>query len=70
MVVAARSADAASLAGDELLLPGDVIYSINRSPIRSLAELKAAVAGLRQGDPMVLVIERESLLHYVTLEMR
>ena len=49
-------------------MPGDLIYAVNRLAVRSLAELKAAIARYRPGEPIVLLVERERELVYVTLE--
>jgi serine protease Do len=68
VIVAARAVEATPLEG-EGLRPGDVIYSVNRLDVSSLAELKAAIARYRPGDPVVLQVERDGVLRYVTLEM-
>ena len=68
VIVAARAVEATPLDG-EGLRPGDVIYSVNRLDVSSLAELKAAIARYRSGDPVVIQVEREGTLRYVTLEM-
>jgi len=51
------------------LTPGDVIRSFNRSPIRQTSDLRSAIAGLRPGDPAVLEVERNGVLHWVAFEM-
>lgn len=68
VLVAARSADSITLLG-EGLRPGDVIYAVNRLPVSSLAELRAAVARLRTGDPVVVQVERQGELQYLVLEL-
>ena len=61
-------------AGD-LILPetglrtGDVIHSLNRTSIDSLDGLRGAVGGLKTGDPVVLQVEREDGLTYLSFEM-
>ncbi len=67
VIVAARSAEATSWEGQELM-PGDLIHAVNRLDVRSLTELKAAIARYGPGDPIVLLVERERELIYVTLE--
>ena len=67
VIVAARSAEATSWEGQELM-PGDLIHAVNRLDVRSLSELKAAIARYGPGDPIVLLVERERELIYVTLE--
>jgi S1-C subfamily serine protease len=47
------------------LQPGDAIYSLNDKTITGLADLKAAVAGLKAGTAAVMQIERESRLMYL-----
>jgi len=48
---------------------GDVIYSVNRTSIGSLEQLKSAVAQLRPGDAAVLGIERKGQFQYLAFEM-
>ena len=68
VIVAARAVEATPLDG-EGLKPGDVIYSVNRLDVSSLAELKAAIARYRPGDPVVIQVERDGTLRYIKLEM-
>jgi len=68
VIVAARAVEASPLDG-EGLKPGDVIYAVNRLDVRSLSELKASIARYRPGDPVVIQVERDGNLRYVTLEM-
>ena len=68
IVVAARAVDATSWQS-EGLLPGDVIYAVNRTPVTSLPELKDTIASYGPGDPLVLLVERHGELRFVTLEM-
>jgi serine protease Do len=67
VLVAAMSAEA-SPPGDRFQ-PGDVIHAINRTPVHSLAELRKAVAGMKDGDPVVVQIERQGLLTFVAFEI-
>ena len=67
ILVAARAAEAPSQG--EGFLPGDVIHSINGLPIQDLAGLRAAVDGLRVGDPVVIQIERLGQFMFVAFEM-
>ena len=46
-----------------------MIYAVNRLDVRSLSELKASIARYRPGDPVVIQVERDGALRYVTLEM-
>ncbi len=47
------------------LAPGDVVYAVNRRPVRGLAELRAALSALRTGDAVVLQLERRGELMYL-----
>jgi len=51
------------------LQAGDVIHSLNRSPIKSIEQLKSAVAGVKRGDSVVLHIERMGQFQYLAFEM-
>ena len=59
----------------DLLMPdtglqaGDVIHQLNRLPIDSMDTLRAAVRKLKPGDPVVLQVERDGGLMYVSFEM-
>lgn len=69
---AERGVVVAAVAGDSPsgLLPGDVIYGIDRTPIGTLAELRAGVDSIAAGGNIVLQIGREGQLRFlaVTLE--
>ena len=54
---------------DTGLEPGDVISSLNRTSIGSVADLRTAVARLKRGDPVVLRIEHLGRFRYLTFEM-
>jgi serine protease Do len=47
------------------LAPGDVIHAVNGTWITSLATLRAALDAMKQGDAVVLQIERMGALSYV-----
>ena len=64
VVVAARAVEGVNYEA-EGLLPGDVIHAVNRLPVVSLAELRASVARLRPGDPMVLQVGRQGELRFI-----
>jgi serine protease Do len=67
VLVAARGGDAA-YSGDALEL-GDVIYSANTTPVTDVASLRKVLDGLKDTDPLVLQVERNGRLIYVTLEI-
>jgi serine protease Do len=66
VVVAARAAGSPFSAA---LSPGDVIYSVNGTPVTSLAALRQVLDRLKPNEPMVLQIEREGHLRYLDLEL-
>ncbi len=47
------------------LRTGDLIHSLNHTPINSLEQLKSAVAKLKAGDAAVLQIERQGQFQYL-----
>jgi len=66
VIVAARTGDA-EYSGQGGLKLGDVIYSLNTTPISTLEALRNAVDQLKPADPLVLQIERDGMLMYLTL---
>jgi serine protease Do len=67
VLVAGMSAEATPPA--DRFQPGDVIHAVNGIVVSSLAELKAACAGLRDGDPVCVQLERAGLLMLVAFEV-
>jgi serine protease Do len=66
VIVAARTPSATLLGeGPE---PGDIIHSVNTTPITSLDGLRAALRELHPGDAVVLQVEREGALNYLVME--
>ena len=51
------------------LQTGDVIHSLNTTPIDSMDTLRSAVLALKPGDAVVLQVERTDGLTYLTFEM-
>ena len=45
---------------------GDVVFAVNRTAVKSLADLRTAVDALSSGDPVVLQLERQGVLMYLT----
>jgi serine protease Do len=45
--------------------PGDVIYSINRMPMLNMEILNTFIAGVNEGDPIVVHLERKGTLRYL-----
>jgi len=66
VIVAARAGEA-EYAGQGGLKLGDVIYSVNTTPVSTLDALRNSVDGLKTADPLVLQIERDGKLLYLTL---
>lgn len=66
VVVAARKANA-PYSGPPLEV-GDVIYSVNRETVASIAQLRDVFKNLKTGDAAVLLIERNSHLMYIPLQ--
>ncbi|MGA2391543.1 MAG: trypsin-like peptidase domain-containing protein [Candidatus Sulfotelmatobacter sp.] len=52
------------------LQTGDIIHSLNTTPIRSMDELRAAVQNLKVNDPVVIQVERSDGLTYLSFEMQ
>ncbi len=63
VVVAAASSDATRPAG---LRPGDVIYSVNGIPTRTLADLRTALGQVAADAPAILQVGRRGQLRFVT----
>lgn len=51
------------------LKAGDVIYSLNSTKVGSLEDLRKALAGLKTGDPAVLLVESDGTLGYVSFKI-
>jgi serine protease Do len=54
---------------DTGLQPGDVVSSVNRMPVSSVAQLRGAIGQLRRGDSIVVYVERLGRFRYLTFEM-
>src|ERR1022692_187702 len=67
VVVLGRAADL--IMPDTGLQTGDVIHALNTTPITSMDALRAAVLNLKNGDPVVLQVERSDGLTYLSFEM-
>jgi serine protease Do len=67
VVVAARGGDTA-YSGDSLQL-GDVIYELNNAPVTDVATLRKQLDQLKDTDAVVLQVERDGRLMYVTMEI-
>ena len=67
VVIVGRAADL--ITPDTGLQAGDVIHQLNTTPIDSTATLRDAITSLKTGDPVVLQVERDDGLSYVSFEM-
>jgi len=65
LVVAAGSSESAANG----LKPGDVIYTLNKTPVVSVTALVAALDHLKAGDPAVLQIQRGGRLMYLSIDL-
>ena len=54
------------MAGQSAIEPGDVIHAVNGKPVDTVESLRGAIDGVPDGAPMVLQIERDGMLSYVT----
>jgi serine protease Do len=67
VVVIARAAEL--LVPDTGLKTGDVIHTVNETPVDSVDSLRAALKTLKSTSPVVLQIEREGQLQWLAFEM-
>ena len=64
VVVVSTVADAIDARGGGLV-PGDVIYAVNRAAVHNVPQLRTALDRLKAGDAVVLQIERRGELMYI-----
>src|SRR3984885_7034285 len=67
VLVIGRAADL--ILPDTGLQAGDVLHQLNTIPIDSVDTLRASLAKLKTGDPVVIQLERDNGLMYVSFEM-
>jgi serine protease Do len=67
-VIVAASAQGAALGGDRLQ-PGDVIYTVNQTPVRRIAALRETVRRAAGPDPLILQIQRGAELMFLELRL-
>ena len=65
ILVAARSLDAPYLNGG--VLPGDVIFQLNGTPLTTLNQLRSMLSELDSGEPIVLQVQRGNELSFISL---
>jgi serine protease Do len=66
--VVVAAADAAYLGYNPGLQSGDVIYTVNRTKVATVEELKTALAALKAGQSSVLQVEHLGQLIYISFE--
>ena len=66
-VVVAMKSSAAKYTGGGGFETGDVIYQVNGTVVTSVQVLRRMVGALKPGDPLVVQIERDGKLMYLTL---
>jgi S1-C subfamily serine protease len=62
----------AKLSGSDMqpeLVVGDVIWSVNGTPVSSVAALRTMLNGFKPGDAIALQVERNGKLMYVAFDM-
>jgi len=67
VIVVGRAADL--IMPDTGLQAGDIIHQLNMTPIDSVDTLRAAVGALKTGNAVVLQVERDGGLMYVSFEL-
>ena len=67
VIVVGRAADL--ILPDTGLQAGDIIHQLNITPIDSMDKLRTAVGALKPGNPVVLQVERDGGLLYVSFEL-
>jgi serine protease Do len=67
VVVVGRAADL--IVPETGLTTGDIIHSLNTTPVDSAEQLRTLTRQLKGGQPVVLQIERGGQLQYLAFEM-
>jgi serine protease Do len=67
VIIVGRAADL--ILPDTGLQAADIVHQLNTTAIDSVDKLRAAVGTLKAGDPVVLQVERDGGLMYVSFEM-
>jgi serine protease Do len=66
VIVAAKAADSST---DVSLVTGDVIHALNGSPVKTIEGLRSALDHLSPNTPLVLQIERDGKLMFITFRL-
>jgi len=67
LIVAAKSPDGQGRYID--LKSGDVIHTLNDQPVGSLETFRTIIAGLKTGEPVALLVERNGVFRYISFEI-
>ena len=67
VLVVAQAINAAS--AQTGLQPGDVIRTVNRTTVYSLEQLRTVMSSMKEGEPVVLQIERQGHLQYLAFAL-
>jgi serine protease Do len=67
LIVAAKSPDGQGKYID--IEVGDVIHTMNNQPVGSLETFRTVIDGLKTGEPVVLLIERNATLRFIGFEI-
>jgi len=67
LIVAAKAPERQTQFVD--LQPGDIIHSVNNTPIAQLSTFQAIIEKFQRGDPVVLQIERDGRFQYLAFEI-
>jgi serine protease Do len=68
-VVVAATVPATPVGAEDQLLPGDVIYAVNKTSIANLAQLRQALGAVPPGGTAVLQVERKRELAYLVVAL-
>ena len=68
-VLVAAGSSATDLTSGTGLQPGDVIYSVNQTPIATVEALRKKVGEFKPGDEVAMQIERSGKLMFVAIEI-
>ena len=67
VLVAAREADGPVF--EDNFQSGDVIYAVNREPVKDVQSLREVLRRFKPGDALAIQIERDSRLRFVSFEL-
>jgi len=67
LIVAAKSPDGQGRYID--LESGDVIHTLNDQPVGALETFRTIIGGMKVGEPVALLIERNGVFRYIAFEI-